>query len=118
MEKKHREILRGICIMPHDCDILPPRLAVFTDAEGEKIAREEKVEVIGTQELADSIMNGGPINFDWCISTNAGVPLLKPLGPILGPKGLMPTPKLRTLVPVNQLRETINLVRKSLIHFR
>ena len=111
-------MLRGICILPHEYGGTPPRIAVFTDEAGIKIAKEAKIEIIGTKELSDSILGGGPIEFDWCIATHGGMNMLRPLGRILGPKGLIPTEKLQNLVTVDKLKATIEIARKYLVDFK
>eukprot|EP00826_Nyctotherus_ovalis_P016059 TRINITY_DN14627_c0_g1_i1.p2 TRINITY_DN14627_c0_g1~~TRINITY_DN14627_c0_g1_i1.p2 ORF type:complete len:121 (-),score=21.92 TRINITY_DN14627_c0_g1_i1:350-712(-) len=113
-----KDMLRGICVLPYEYGGKPPRIAVFSDEAGAEIARAEGVEVIGNKDLADSILDGGPIDFDWCIATQAGMSLLKPLGRVLGPKGLIPTAKLQNLVTIDKLKAAIEQARKYLVDFR
>ena len=112
------EMLRGICFLPHGHGGKAPRIAVFSNDQGKEIAKESEVEVIGTDEIAKGILEGGLIEFDWCIATQEGMGILKPLAKILGPKGLMPSPKIQTLVKMDKLKETIESARKSLVEFK
>ena len=63
-------------------------------------------------------MEGGTIDFDRCLATEDTLAWVKPLGRYLGPLGLMPTAKNRTLVPVEQLQERIRALRQNMVEFR
>lgn len=95
--RKADQNIRGMIQLPHGTG-KSVRVAVF--AKGEKVLDAEKAgaDIVGGQDLADKVM-AGEINFDRCISTPDMMPIVGKLGKALGPKGLMPNPKLGTVTP-------------------
>jgi len=116
--ERPQEVLRGMVNLPYEHGGRSPRIAVFADEEGQEIAKQENVEIIGTEEIAKEIQEGGKINFNWCVATPEAMSILKPLARILGPKGLMPTAKMRTLVKNSELKEVISQARKTMLEFK
>ncbi len=87
--------LRGMTELPHGTGV-KLRVAVFAkDAKAEE-ARKAGADIVGSDDLAEKVMKG-EIDFDRCIATPDMMMLLGKLGKILGPKGLMPNPKLGTV---------------------
>lgn len=87
--------IRGMTELPHGTGV-KLRVAVFAkDAKAEE-ARKAGADIVGADDLAELVMKG-EINFDRCIATPDMMALMGRLGKVLGPKGLMPNPKLGTV---------------------
>jgi large subunit ribosomal protein L1 len=93
----------------------PLRLAVLTSEDKIKPDYKEKVEIIGSSDLVEEITKGN-INFDVLISTPEMMPKLAKLGRVLGPKGLMPSPKSGTVT--EDIEATIEEFRKGKIEYK
>ena len=89
------QAVRGMTELPHGTGVTL-RVAVFAkDAKAEE-ARKAGADIVGSDDLAEKVMKG-EIDFDRCIATPDMMALLGRLGKVLGPKGLMPNPKLGTV---------------------
>ena len=95
--RKSEQNVRGSSILPNGTGKVV-RVAVFT--QGDNIDKAEKAgaDVVGMQELADS-MKGGDLNYDVVIASPDAMGVVGQLGQILGPRGLMPNPKVGTVSP-------------------
>jgi len=106
--------VRGMINLPNGIgkDI---RVAVF--AKGEKIdeAKSAGADIVGSEELIEEI-SSGKIDFDRCISTPEMMPTVGKLGQVLGPKGLMPNPKLGTVT--NDIKSAVELAKSGSVEFR
>ena len=89
--RKSDQGVRGAVVLPHGTG-KSGRVAVFAQGDNETKAKEAGADVVGFEDLADSIKKG-EINFDVLIATPDAMRLVGQLGQILGPKGLMPNPK-------------------------
>lgn len=91
------------------------KLAVICKEEQFNTAMSAGADIVSSTEIIDDIKNG-KINFDICISTPDMMPLVSNVAKILGPKGLMPNPKVGTVT--TDLTETIKSIKHGRIDFR
>lgn len=112
--KKSDQMVRGTVILPHGTG-KKVRVAVFCKGEHEKIAREAKADHVGGVELIEKV-GGGFLDFDCAIATPEMMKDLSRLGKVLGPRGLMPSPKTGTVT--NDIAKAIEDVRKGKVEFR
>jgi large subunit ribosomal protein L1 len=96
VDPKHADqMVRGAVVLPHGIG-KTVRVAVFAKGEKEREAREAGADVIGAEDLVERIQ-GGTIDFDTAIATPDLMGQVGRLGKVLGPRGLMPNPKLGTV---------------------
>lgn len=93
--RKSDQVVRGSTVLPHGTG-KQVRVAVFADGSDGDAARNAGADVVGMDDLAEQI-RGGNINFDVAIATPASMRVVGQLGQILGPRGLMPNPKVGTV---------------------
>jgi large subunit ribosomal protein L1 len=108
------QIVRGAVGLPHGTG-KTVRILVFAKGEKEKEARDAGADHVGAEDLAEKI-KGGWLDFDRVIATPDMMGVVGPLGKILGPRGLMPNPKLGTVT--FDLERTIKEVKSGKIEFR
>ena len=89
------QMVRGVCNLPNGSG-RTMRVAVFARGPKADEAKAAGADVIGAEDLFE-IVNGGTIDFDRCIATPDMMPLVGRLGKVLGPRGLMPNPKVGTV---------------------
>ncbi|MCX5706919.1 MAG: 50S ribosomal protein L1 [Candidatus Omnitrophica bacterium] len=112
--KKSDQMVRGTVILPHGTG-KKIRVAVFCKGEHEKIARGANADYVGGLELIDKVA-GGFLDFDCAIATPEMMKDLSKLGKVLGPRGLMPSPKTGTVT--NDILKAIEDVKKGKVEFR
>ena len=108
------QMVRGTVSLPHGTG-KSIRIAVF--AKGDKVteAQEAGADMVGSDDLAEKIQNGD-VNFDRCIATPDMMAVVGKLGKILGPKSLMPNPKLGTVT--TDLRSAVLAAKAGQVEFR
>ena len=96
VDPKHADqMVRGAIVLPHGIG-KAVRVAVFAKGEKEREAREAGADVVGAEDLVEKIQ-GGFMDFDSTIATPDLMGQVGRLGKVLGPRGLMPNPKLGTV---------------------
>lgn len=95
--KKSDQVVRGASVLPHGTG-KSVRVAVFAQDASADAAKEAGADVVGFEDLADEIKKGN-LNFDVVIASPDAMRVVGQLGTILGPKGLMPNPKVGTVTP-------------------
>ncbi len=89
------QMVRGVVNLPNGSG-KSVRVAVFARAAKADEAKKAGADIVGAEDLFE-IVNGGKIEFDRCIATPDMMPLVGRLGKVLGPRGLMPNPKVGTV---------------------
>ena len=112
--KKSDQQIRGVTSLPK----MPKKnikIAVFAEGEDIEKAKTAGAEIVGGDDLIDTIKKG-ELNFDKCISTPKMMVKVSSLGQILGPKGLMPNPKLGTVT--NDVVNAIKNVKLGQVEYK
>lgn len=95
--RKSDQVVRGSTVLPNGTG-KSVRVAVFAQGENAEAAKAAGADIVGFEDLAESI-KGGDLNFDVVIATPDAMRVVGQLGQILGPRGLMPNPKVGTVTP-------------------
>lgn len=95
--KKSDQVVRGSVVLPEGTGKVV-RIAVFAQGDKAKEALEAGADIVGFEDLAERI-KAGEINFDIAIASPDAMRIVGQLGQILGPRGLMPNPKVGTVTP-------------------
>ena len=94
---KSDQQVRGSTVMPHGIG-KAVRVAVFTGGKNQDIARAAGADLVGLEDLAEKV-KAGELNFDVVVASPDAMRVVGQLGQILGPRGLMPNPKVGTVTP-------------------
>jgi large subunit ribosomal protein L1 len=89
------QMVRGVCNLPNGTG-RTVRVAVFARGDKAEEAQKAGADIVGAEDLMQEVQAGN-INFDRCIATPDMMPLVGRLGKVLGPRGLMPNPKVGTV---------------------
>jgi large subunit ribosomal protein L1 len=95
--KKSDQVVRGSTVLPHGTG-KKVRVAVFAQGANADAAKEAGADIVGMDDLAERIQ-GGQLDFDVVIASPDTMRVVGKLGQILGPRGLMPNPKVGTVTP-------------------
>lgn len=111
--KKGEQQVRGTVVLPHGTG-KSKKIAVFT--QNEKEAKAAGADIIGGSELIKEIKNKGTIDFDVAVATSDMMKELAQVAKILGPKGLMPSPKNETIT--KDIKKTVTELKGGKITFK
>ena len=96
VDPKHADqMVRGVCNLPNGSG-RTLRVAVFARGAKAEEAKKAGADIVGAEDLVETVQ-GGKIEFDRCIATPDMMPLVGRLGKVLGPRGIMPNPKVGTV---------------------
>jgi large subunit ribosomal protein L1 len=108
--------VRGVMTLPHGTgrDV---RVLVFAEGEAARAAEEAGADHVGGEEMAERI-RGGFMEFDTVIATQPMMRVVGRLGPVLGPRGLMPSPKAGTVVNDQDVAQVVKEIKGGRMEFR
>jgi large subunit ribosomal protein L1 len=112
--KKSDQVVRGSVVLPRGTG-KTVRVAVFTQGANAEKAKNAGADVVGFDDLADKV-KGGFMDFDVVIATPDAMKVVGPLGQILGPRGLMPNPKVGTVTP--NVEEAVRNAKGGQVQYR
>ncbi len=112
--KKSDQTVRGAIVLPSGTG-KKVRVAVFAHGERAEQAKKEGADIVGMEDLAEQI-KGGNINFDVLIASPDTMRLVGALGQILGPRGLMPNPKVGTVT--QDVAQAVKNAKAGQVQFR
>ena len=112
--RQNDQQVRGMCELPNGTGA-KLRVAVFAKDAKAKEALDAGADIVGTDDLAEEVLKGN-INFDRCIATPDMMPLMAKLGKTLGPRGLMPNPKLGTVTM--DVKKAVESAKGGAVEFR
>jgi len=119
VDPKHADqMVRGTCTLPHGTG-KGVSILVFAEGDAAVAAKAAGADFVGADDLIAKIRNENWFGFDKAVATRSMMPkLAKDLGRILGPRGLMPNPKIGTVVEPEDMSSAIQELKRGKIDFR
>src|SRR6186713_911587 len=111
---KSDQQVRGSTVMPNGTG-KKVRVAVFTQGKNADAAREAGAEIVGLEDLAEKV-KAGQMDFDVVVASPDAMRIVGQLGQILGPRGLMPNPKVGTVTP--NVADAVKNAKAGQVRFR
>lgn len=108
------QMVRGVCALPNGSG-RTVRVAVFARGAQAEAAKAAGADIVGAEDLFE-IVNGGKIEFDRCIASPDMMGIVGRLGKVLGPRGLMPNPRVGTVTP--NVAEAVKAAKGGAVEFR
>ncbi|WED21710.1 50S ribosomal protein L1 [Vibrio sp. JC009] len=112
--RKSDQNVRGATVLPHGTG-REIRVAVFTQGANAEAAKEAGADIVGMEDLADAVKKG-EMNFDVVVASPDAMRVVGQLGTILGPRGLMPNPKVGTVTP--NVAEAVKNAKAGQVRYR
>ena len=112
--KKSDQVVRGSTIMPNGTG-KTVRVAVFTAGANAEAAKEAGADIVGMEDLAEDVKKGN-MDFDVVIASPDAMRVVGALGQVLGPRGLMPNPKVGTVTP--NVAEAVKNAKSGQVRYR
>ena len=112
--RKSDQVVRGSSVLPNGTG-KSVRVAVFTQGDNADKAKEAGADVVGMDDLAEQV-KAGNLDFDVVIATPDAMRVVGQLGQILGPRGLMPNPKVGTVT--SDVETAVNNAKAGQVRFR
>ncbi|MGD8913802.1 MAG: 50S ribosomal protein L1 [Candidatus Thiodiazotropha sp.] len=112
--RKSDQVVRGASVLPHGIG-KTVRVAVFAQGANAEAAKEAGADKIGFEDLAEEI-KGGNMDFDVVVASPDAMRVVGQLGQILGPRGLMPNPKVGTVTP--NVAEAVKNAKAGQVRYR
>ena len=112
--RKSDQVVRGSTVLPNGTG-QSVRVAVFTQGANAEAAKAAGAEIVGMEDLAESI-KAGNMDFDVVIASPDAMRVVGQLGQILGPRGLMPNPKVGTVTP--NVAEAVKNAKAGQVRYR
>jgi len=108
------QMVRGVCQLPHGSG-RKLRVGVFAKGAKAEEAKKAGADLVGAEDLVEQVQKG-VIEFDRCIATPDMMPLVGRLGKVLGPRGLMPNPKVGTVT--TDVTAAVKAAKGGAVEFR
>ena len=108
------QVVRGVCALPHGTG-KTIRVAVFARGDKATEATKAGADIVGAEDLMETVLKGN-IEFDRCIASPDMMPIVGRLGKVLGPRNLMPNPKVGTVTP--DLATAVKAAKSGEIQFK
>ena len=112
--RKSDQVVRGSTVLPNGTG-KTTRVAVFAQGAAADAAKQAGADIVGMDDLAEQV-KGGNLNFDVVVAAPDAMRVVGQLGKILGPRGLMPNPKVGTVTP--DVAEAVKKAKAGQVQFR